>query len=316
MMHALARPLSDVLKGSVKILENEVAALRPKDSSGLPGGMILLKNSISTLIVPDLHGRSTFLPDLLKSTSQGHKIIDLLKENSLQIVCVGDGMHAESRAVKRWRVAYKEFQQNFRDSPAMDEEMLENITTMMKVMELKRDFPENFHFLKGNHENIMDENGNGNHSFAKFAAESSMTKRYMKLFFGDEILRDFDCFEKNLPLLVRGEDFIISHARPDVTYGLQDIIDCRKNPHVVKGLTWTRNSGAEPGATVKMLDRIIGTRQSEKRWFSGHSPVSGKFQFFQEEKLIHFHNPRQRNVVFLKPGEIFKPEKAIFSVPE
>jgi len=316
MVEEIKKTLIDLLKASVEVLENEVSTIRPKDSAGLPGGLILLKDSLPTVIVPDLHGRTAFLPDLLKSTIHGSTVIDLLQRDAVQIICVGDGMHGEGRVRERWRVAYQEYQQNFNDCPAMDEEMSENLSTMMKVMELKRDFPSNFHFLKGNHENIMDENGNGNHTFAKFAAESTMSKHYVELFFGQEVLSTFYRFEKNLPLLVRGEGKLISHSRPDKAYALQEIIDYRKNPQVVKGLTWTRNSTAQAGATVEMLENIIGTTSGEKYWFSGHTPITGKFQFFQSENLIHFHNPLQRNVIFLNPGETFKSEKNIFSVPE
>ncbi len=40
--------------------------------------------------------------------------MDLLAEGRLQIVCLGDGVHSEGRAARRWRAALEEFQEEYR----------------------------------------------------------------------------------------------------------------------------------------------------------------------------------------------------------
>ena len=43
-----------------EVLDNENAQIRPPDSSGLPGGLVLLKKRVPAIIVPDLHARMNF----------------------------------------------------------------------------------------------------------------------------------------------------------------------------------------------------------------------------------------------------------------
>ncbi|PCI30517.1 MAG: hypothetical protein COB67_01670 [SAR324 cluster bacterium] len=299
-----------------KVLEQEKATWRPLDASGKPGGVILLRTDIPTFIVPDLHGRQEFLPDLLSYVYQGRKVQSLLEQKQAQVVCVGDGMHGELRAAARWRVAYEEYQNDFVDCPAMTEEMEENFQTMAKIMELKIKYPQYFHFLKGNHENIFDENSNGNHSFAKFAAEGMMTRAFVEKFLGKDFLSIYGSFEKELPLLARGRDFVISHARPRQVYSLQNIINHRQYPEVVEGLTWTRDNLAETGAVKRMLEIVLGTGLGEKYWFAGHCPISGLYNFVERESLIQIHNPKYRPFVIVDPTFPFNPEKHILLVPK
>ena len=87
------------------------------------------------------------------------RVLDRLAEGSIQVVCVGDGFHAEGRALRRWQSALEEFKHGYRRHEAMDAEMRESLGLMEMVMELKAEFPEGFHFLKGNHENITNEQG-------------------------------------------------------------------------------------------------------------------------------------------------------------
>lgn len=51
----------DLIERSNIVLLNEAEEIRPRDSSGLPGGLIFLKRDIPTVIVPDLHARMNFL---------------------------------------------------------------------------------------------------------------------------------------------------------------------------------------------------------------------------------------------------------------
>jgi len=225
-------------------------------------------------------------------------------------------MHSERRGLERWRIAYKEYMDDFKQCPAMAEEMTENFRTMAMVMKLKVEFPHLFHFLKGNHENILDENGNGNHPFAKFAAEGPMTERYVRKFYGNEFLEAYDRFEKNLPILARGKFFIISHSRPKQVYSIDEILNCRKHPEVIEGLTWTRYQAAETGAIPIMLNQIIGDVPETRYWFCGHTAIKTQYKYTADESLVEIHNPALRTLVIIEIFDSFNMKNHIVTLPE
>jgi hypothetical protein len=129
--------------------------------------------------------------------------------------------------------------------------MMESLGLMEMVIELKMAFPNNFHFLKGNHENIANEEGFGNHPFRKFAFEGHMVARWVQTFYGKDFIDSYYEFEKNLPLFVIGRNFIISHAEPLYFFEREAIVEYRNNPDVVEGLTWTANDEADPESLIK-----------------------------------------------------------------
>ncbi|MDH5560463.1 MAG: hypothetical protein OEY59_06360, partial [Deltaproteobacteria bacterium] len=87
-------------------LNAEDKALRPHSRSGKPGGLINLKRDLSTIIIPDLHARMDFFLSCLSvKDEKGVSVLEGLALGETQVVCVGDGFHAENRAVKRWELA-------------------------------------------------------------------------------------------------------------------------------------------------------------------------------------------------------------------
>ncbi|MBU2646859.1 metallophosphoesterase [bacterium] len=308
--------IKERLQKVIETLENELNEWRPADDTGKPGGIILLRQDIPTLIVPDLHGRSDYLPDLMGFKPADKTVFELLKNGRIQIVCVGDGMHSERRGKERWQAAFAEYKNKFVDCPAMTAEMTENFQTMAMVMKLKAAFPRYFHFLKGNHENILDEAGNGNHPFAKFVAEGPMTTFYVKKFFGDTFLNQYDQFEKDLPLIARGTFFVVSHARPRKRYTIDQLINYRSQPDVIEGLTWTRHQNAEPGSIPSMLDELLGNSINPRYWFCGHTSLETRFKHWPEDALIEIHNPDLRTVAMVDPVTPFEMEKDIIDLPK
>jgi hypothetical protein len=290
-----------------KVLDNEEEAMRPRDSKGRPGGIINLKKDIPTLVMPDLHARMDFLfSTMLYQDAQGVSVLQKLAGNKLQVVCVGDGFHSEGKFAERWKKAFDEFQNLYRTRKHMDAEMRASMGVMEMVMELKGAFPGNFHFLKGNHENITNENGGGNFPFRKYAYEGAMVLEYVKRFYGDEFIRAYYNFEKNLPLLCIGRHFLISHAEPNQFYDHKKVINYRYDPDVVAGLTWTDNNTAAEGSVMKMIQYYL----PEEVWwrgmyFGGHRPVAGTYNVRADGKYVQLHNPLKFYVTVIEvEGEI------------
>jgi hypothetical protein len=297
-------------------LLNEDDAVRPCDGSGLPGGIVQLKNNLPTVIVPDLHARMDFFLSVMSHTlGNGRSVMQMLGSEDIQVVCVGDGFHAEGRAVERWHRAFLEFNSDYKKHRYIDEEMMESLGLMEMVFELKTAFSDNFHFLKGNHENIANEEGFGNHPFRKFAFEGHMVARWVQKFYGKDFIDSYYEFEKNLPLFVIGRKFVISHAEPLHFFEREAIVEYRNNPDVVEGLTWTANDEAEPESVSQMLRYYLELGEEEQcYYFGGHRPVTGLYNLRAEGKYVQIHNPGKFIIVLINPEGSIDLDEDIFEI--
>ncbi|MCK4798422.1 MAG: metallophosphoesterase [Spirochaetes bacterium] len=282
-----------ILKKINNLLINENEDVRPLNENRISGGLIYLKQHIPTIIVPDIHARMDFfLNVMLYKDEDGITNLQKLAEHEVQIVCVGDGFHAESRAIERWKHAYEEYIDKYKKHKHIDQEMKESMSVMEMVMETKINFPDNFHFLKGNHENITNERGNGNYPFRKFAYEGPMVLYYVEEFYGNEFLSEYHNFERNLPVFAVGKNFLVSHAEPKTFYKKENIIEYRKHPEVIEGLTWTNDDMAEDNSVTRMLEHYIENNIEGKNYhFGGHRPVKKLYNKRANGKYIQIHNP-------------------------
>ncbi|MBN2400918.1 MAG: metallophosphoesterase [Spirochaetes bacterium] len=286
------------------VLLHEDQQVRPYDSSGLPGGIIYLKKNIPTIIVPDIHARMDFFLNIIFGEDINDETnLQKIASDALQIICVGDGVHGEKRAAKRWAKAYKEFEGDYAVHDNMDEEIRESLGLMEMVMEVKSNYPANFHFIKGNHENIKNEDGGGNYPFVKFSYEGPMMAYYIKKFYGEDFLEQYYQFEKNLPLFAVGKNFLVSHAEPFSFYNKEDILEYRMNPEVIEGLTWTADDSANDGSVQEMLEYYIDSEEDREKsyYFGGHRPVKNLYNPRAEGRFIQIHNPDK--FIIAKIGE-------------
>lgn len=235
----------------------------------------------------------------------------MLFDNSIQIVCVGDGVHSERRGRERWLLATEEFNKGYKKHKYIDDEMLESLTLMEVVIELKIMFPKNFHFLKGNHENISNEEGFGNYPFGKFTSEGAMVKQWVEKFYGPEFMKMYYIFEKSMPLFAVGRNFLISHAEPMESYSKEDIIDCYLNTDVIYGLTWTRDNQAHEGSVKRMLDLF-----NKQYYFAGHRPVKDKYNLRANNKFVQIHNPKRYIIALIRRDRDIDLERDIIDIEE
>lgn len=297
------KELSPIVEECKEVLINENGDIRPADSEGLSGGLINLIPDIPVILVPDLHARRFFLLHLLEAQWQGESFLRQLSLGKVQVLCVGDGFHSEKRGAVRWKNAFQEYQKNFKKSPNMDEEMAESLGLMAMVMLLKIHFADNFHFLKGNHENIRNEYSPANRPFGKFAYEGEMVKRWTELRMGEDFLEAYGCFEDNLPIVARGWNFLVSHAEPAFYYPEKDVIEYREQPSMIFDFTWTANDDAQVDSVQMMLENYLpDVPLKDKLYFGGHRPVNGLFHKRASGKYIQFHNPQKEVIVVLEPG--------------
>jgi hypothetical protein len=307
---------TEVLSEARRVLHTEDPSYRPRDTEGRPGGLLYLRWGVPTVIVPDLHARMDFfLRVLLNRSPRGYTFLEELALGLAQIVCVGDAFHAEGRAAARWKLAFQEFTNGYRRRSNMDEEMRESMGLMEMVLLVKSAFPNAFHFLKGNHENIANEHGDGNYPFGKFAYEGAMVTQYIRQFYGDEFLAEYAAFEKQLPLLAVGSNFIVSHAEPRTFYPRDAVINYRRNADVVYDLTWTNNDAAEPGSVAAMLEHYLPGRENTY-YFGGHRPITGSFHTRAGGRYVQIHDPTRFIIANLPPDREIDLNRDIYPLDE
>jgi hypothetical protein len=310
--------LASVISDSILTLASESESYRPRNHEGNAGSLLDFSDKakceeLPLIVVPDIHGRYDFLRNVISFVMpSGERIIDLLLSKKVRIVCLGDGMHSESRGRERWILSYLKYVDGIIDSAEMMEEMGENLATMMSVMTLKTLFPENFHFLKGNHENITNRMGDGDYPFCKFAEESTMTHDFMMKEYGGAIVSAFGEFEDNLPLAAVFPHCVLSHAEPSRTFSRDELINARLLDGVVGGLTWTANGDAEEGSVEGTMKNLLKT--ADAVYIGGHRVVSGKYALRQGGKYIQIHNPHEQNIALVMPNRAFNVDSDIISV--
>ncbi|MDY6934078.1 MAG: metallophosphoesterase [Spirochaetota bacterium] len=305
----------EVVEIANSVLINEEEEIRPHDSSDLPGGMILLKHYIPTILVPDIHARMDLFLNIMLYEDSGYTNLDKMALDLLQVVCVGDGVHAERRAAKRWADAFKEFQDGYSNHKNIDEEMRESFGVMEMIMEVKSNFPANFHFLKGNHENISNEDGGGNYPFIKFSHEGPMVAYYVQKFYGDEFFENYYLFEKNLPIFAVGKNFLISHAEPRTFFNRERIIEYRNHPEVIEGLTWTDDDAAQDGSVLQMIEYYIDDMdRDDSYYFGGHRPVMNLYNSRADGRYIQIHNPNKFIIGIIKENKDIDLDEDIIEI--
>ncbi len=320
---------------AISLLEEEASSYRPEEKTAdgkKAGGLLDFTQAplLPLIVVPDLHARADFFLHLmeypLEKLGIGHTggegdesgrqanltVLDGLALGRLRLVCVGDLFHSEKRGQLRWLAAWDEYQKGNYESKEMTAEMLENLILFQMVLRVKNEYPRHFHFLKGNHENILNESGRGNYPFRKFADEGNMVYDFMLSHYGDALLHLMSLWEHALPVCAAFPSCVVSHAEPKHFFSRKEIIAMRKNPDLVLGLTWTANDEADEGSVEKTLCGLLGREGAKNAvWISGHRPVPEKYALRQGGRLVQIHNPFFEQIALLQPGKIFNPETDI-----
>ncbi len=307
---------------TVGSLRSEPIALRPFDDTECSGAFIDIAsfdNTIPVVLVPDLHARVDFFYEILNfnlpfdgEDETSLTIQEALLQKKVFLVCVGDGLHSEKRGRDRWIDAQKEWLKGKPLNSYICSEMEEGLALMTTIMHLKQQCPTHFHFLKGNHENILNAPTCGNLPFRKFASEGEMVKDFMINLYGSEVTHAYADFENNLPLFIRGANFLVSHAEPKRAYKYSELINAYCDEQTIIGLTWTHNDEAEEGSVMSMLHNLL-PEISNSVYFAGHRTFAGTHRALRGGKFIQIHNPNEHFISIVNPFREFNPLTDIYN---
>ena len=261
-------------------------------------GMIRLKRDLVTIVIPDLHGRRDYLERVLKTKDRatGKTYGTLLAEKQVQMVCLGDVMHTEVRGAQ-WRRGMSE--------KVMRAEMAESLGTLKRIAELKIANPENFHMIRGNHDDVGSRGG-------KLVRQVDKTRGYLCTTLGNSLVKDLGRFFDALPVAAVGSNFFMAHANPMFPVTKKDI-DQRADAAAVS-LTRTRlptfnnlrrlHAGKSGDAAVSKLLTAVGADPKQAYYIHGHlwaDPMA------VEGQRVYFGHPRQQTFLRLDPNSKAPP---------
>lgn len=317
--------LFSLLDQVTTILENEPEEYRQRDDEKNPGGLIQINNQLTSIIVPDLHARPYFLENILNfkvpsrylPEKQKCSVLEAMENQLLNIICVGDAFHTE-KTIDRWDKIQAEFDKGCYTGEAMQDEMLECLSCFCAVLNLKLLFPKNFHFIKGNHENVLNVSHNGDRAFAKYADEGDMVKKFISNYYGEDILYLISVYENLLPMMVKLPKAVVSHAEPSLCLTKEQLVNVKSNPHHIYSLIWTKNGEVKENTCDFIINSLFEDEKPAVKkgvlYFGGHRPVKNKYETRQNGRFVQIHNPVGQNVVFASSKKKINLEKDILNV--
>jgi len=211
------------------------------------------------------------------------------------------------------KAKWAEFEPELRKA-MMDNEMVKSLGTMKMVMELKAQFPDSFHYTRGNHDD-MDERISGFAKYMDQSSESREVKMWVTKNYGQDFLNDYSEFEESLPLMIKGGDkLVVSHTAPAEAYNKDQIISRDKD--VAKGLMWTDNN-KEGTSKEKVEGTLKNIGAQDAVWIIGHRPVEkGNYQQQFNGKLVQINNTQEHVVAVVNSDGSFDPEKNVHKLAE
>lgn len=315
------------------VYDNELTRYRDAGEDTMPGSLLDFQgDSLPLIVVPDLHARprfisnlidyilpESFIPEYKKYADENGNItvFQALEQKLIRIVCVGDILHTERSTRIRWEEAFYGYNHNNVTCSAMCQEMSDGLALFCGLLKLKESFPDNFHILKGNHENITNRTGGGDFAFVKYVDEGKMVMEFIRAFYGDDILYLISYIEQALPLVCVTDTVVISHAEPRTAFSRYQLVNAHLYDDVVSALTWTDNNQAEDGSVAGIIKALAASQSfclDKYRYIAGHRPVSGKYKLWQNGLFVQIHNPAEQNVALVYKDKIFDPENDIVSV--
>ncbi len=268
-----------LLGGSISMLEkrsalalilevNEILAeepYRPRDAHGLPGGLLEIPDEPTPVIVGDLHG---MVDNLLKILTESC-LIQALQDKSAILCILGDAVHSE----------------NAQEMENMDSSIL----IMDLILSLKRRFPANVFYLRGNHDDFDPElSKNG-------IPQGLLMKRALETYRGNSFVEAIQTFYDRLPVMMFSPSFIAVHAGPPrVGTTREQIINIREN-HAIAG-ELLKNRLKRPhylsgyGKTeIRALRQMLGAAKPTPV-IVGHTPLDPFGTIWQNAGSIKNHH--------------------------
>jgi hypothetical protein len=261
-----------VIEQAVKAQRPYADKVRPRDSRGAPGGLILVEGGRQAIVVGDLHGRYDNLESILKDRDNLQEIV----AGRAHLIFCGDAVHPRSSKT--------ECPEAYEDS----------FCVMLLIMTLKAENPFNVHYLIGNHDNAHVGGPPASHGQVQ---QDQMFKKFVSEKFGASVFEHYCEFVANSPVVARVKTpngcVLLLHAcltpRAPNAHALINIFSEGRTGEALQDLLWSRNY--ERGMIEKSLAGV-----GAKFVISGHtSPKVSRarrygFNVMANNVVAHVHD--------------------------
>ncbi|WP_163338350.1 metallophosphoesterase [Desulfopila sp. IMCC35008] len=222
--------------------------MRPLTRSGKPGGILELNQDTIPVVIGDLHGQ---VDNLLKILCENCLLFHLEKK-SVTIIILGDAVHSETNDEM--------------------EDMESSILMMDLIFTFKLAYPENFFYLRGNHDSFSEDVSKNGISQGVLMREQLFELR------GAEYTEEMERFYRNLPYIITSRYFYGCHAAPPRTQASYDqLIHISENPTLIREVT--RNRLQRPNylsgynkSDIKNFRKALGVPKKTP-FIVGHTPL-------------------------------------------
>ncbi len=260
---------------------------RPKNTEGNPGGLVEISGNTVPVIIGDLHAQ---VDNILKILSE-NCLLNCLRMKTATLIILGDAVHSE----------------NIDEMDKFETSML----IMDLIFQLKLKFPDNFFYLRGNHDSFDPEiNKNGFLQGVLFR-EMLIENR------GIEYAEEMQIFYDRLPYIICSDTFIACHAgAPRNDISKDDLINISNNSKLAGELTNNRLQRTNYPAgyskrDVKKLRKCLD-RPQKTRLIVGHTPLDPFGSFWLHAGAIKNHHiiysaQTEGPSIFIQNGTNFMP---------
>ena len=257
------KPALELIRQVNEILEDE--PYRPLDDNSRPGGILELGDEASPLVVGDLHGQ---VDNLLKILTE-NCLVQALQNDRAMLCILGDAVHSE----------------NLNEMEEMDSSIL----IMDLIFTLKKRFPANVFYLRGNHDSFspdLSKNGIPQGILMKKALEEQRGPAYV-----EEMQRFYDL----LPYMIVSDSFIGIHAGPPRQGTTKNqLVNVSDDPDLARQLTQNRIKrpyylSGYGKAEIKSLRRALDAPKSTPV-IVGHTPLDPFGSIWQNVGSIKNHH--------------------------
>ncbi len=230
-----------------RILEKE--AFRELDSEGKPGGVVRLPDDMIPVVIGDLHGKVDNLFVILSQNG----FLDAMEQGKACLVILGDAVHCEEEGHYQ--------------------EMESSILTMDVILTLKRRFPKQVFYLRGNHDGFSDEISKGG------VAQGLLWKKALNKARGKAYRREMQRFYDLLPYVACSKHMVCSHAAPPTSkVSLEMLVNIRSHAELARELIENRlQKPSRPGgyskSDVKRLRKLFDL-PADTPVIVGHTPIT------------------------------------------
>ena len=258
---------------------------RPKDADGNAGGLLELPESLTPIVVGDLHAQ---VDNLLKILSE-NGLMEGLERGDTALLLLGDVVHPEA--------------------DELIEDMDSSVLITDLLLKLMLRFPAQVFCLLGNHDSFSTE------VMKRGVPQGLLWRKRLQALRGEEYVEQLELFYRLAPLVAIAEGFVACHAGPPRTRTSREgLIDARRFPSLVHELTWSRARtpvfpAGYSSADVSRFRKSLGLAR-ETPLIVGHHPVDESQTIwlnarrFQNHHVVFSARPDQVGAFLRIEGEM------------